>query len=295
MQFKGSVFFIAPVALMCSGIAQADSFPAGANAQVMIGLTPGTTAEAFTVTPGTSATNSATSTNGSASAFADLVNGTLGVETQGTHSPAANATAYEFLTFSQNASISFSMAVSGTINNADTDGAAEIDAAVQFYNVTNVASPNYFTSESNGSEFPNGTLAVNAGQFAAVYGSSVSTLNFPAGATTIQNNSGTVENVSLDVTGSVNVVAGDLYIVELLLTAGGFDFNGQDAAQGVDFIDPATFSFTNLDGTTYTSSSGLFLTESPVPEPSAVALLVTVLMGLGIIEMRRRRAAESRG
>jgi hypothetical protein len=292
-------FFLIPASLaLCAAIANADIFPPGANAQVMIGLTPGSpTSESFTITPGTSANGSATSGTGSASAFANLATGMLGVETQGTGEPTANATAFEFLVFSGNATVSYSLAVNGAMNNADVDGAAEINAAVDFFNVTNVASPNYFTTGGfGGSEFANGALASNSSQFVAVYGSSVDpSLNFPAGATTVENNSGSAVPVSLDVTGSVNVTAGDLYIVELLLTGSEFDFSATKGQQGVDFIDPAAFSFTDLDGTTFTSSSGEFLADATtVPEPSALVLLSGVLAAFGFVHLFRQRQANAR-
>jgi hypothetical protein len=63
--------------------------------------------------------------------------------------------------------------------------------------------------------------------------------NFPpSGATSIENNSGAEIGFTLDATGSVNVVAGDLYIVELLLTGSEFDFSSTRGQQGVDFLDP---------------------------------------------------------
>ena len=130
----------------------------------------------------------------------------------------------------------------------------------------------------------------------AVYGSSVDpSLNFPAGATTVENNSGSAVPVSLDVTGSVNVTAGDLYIVELLLTGSEFDFSATKGQQGVDFIDPAAFSFTDLDGTTFTSSSGEFLADATtVPEPSALVLLSGVLAAFGFVHLFRQRQANAR-
>jgi hypothetical protein len=289
--------FLIPVAFVLSlGLANASSigFPIpGANAQTMIGLTPGGTTETFTVTPGTSANGSVTSASGSASAFANLTTGTLGVQTQGTAGPSANATAWEFLIFNSDATISYAYDVTGTLNNAATNGVSTVSAGVSFYNVTGLSSPYFATlSSPAGYQYADGTLASNSSQEGAAYGGSASG-DLPVGSTDVLNSSGANVPLSLDVTGSVNVIAGDLYIVDLSLTGDAFQI-GSSNEQGSDFLDPATFSFTNLDGATFTSSSGEFLSAATVPEPSTLVVLSSMLLGLGLAQfLRQRRPADS--
>jgi hypothetical protein len=254
-------------------------FPSGATAQIMIGDTPhaGTTAETFTVTQGTSASGSFSAANSSGAASADLTTGLLHLSTTGTSTPSMTVDPFEFLVFSGSGTVSYSMQLDGTLLNSSANGDASISGGVYFYDETGFTSP-YFSTQSSGSEnVTNGYLpTASAGITDVLYGSSYPTTDLPINfgnflVNEVQNNSGTAVSFSPDITGSVNVQAGHLYIIQLLLTAGDDQLSGS-SLQTVNFANTAAFDFTNLDGLTVTSSSGQFL-SNVAPEPGTLLLL----------------------
>ncbi len=268
-------------------------FPAGASAQVMIGDTShaGTIAETFTVTPGTSASGSFSAANASGAVSADLATGLLHLSTTGTSTPSMTVDPFEFLQFSGSGTVSYSMQLDGTLLNSSANGDASISGAVYFYDETGFSSP-YFTTQASGNEFvTNGYLpTASAGITDVLYGSSYPTSDLPINfgnflVNTVQDNSGNAISFSPLITGSLNVQAGHLYIIQLLLTAGDDQLSGS-SLQTVNFANTAAFDFTNLNGLTVTSSSGQFL-SNVAPEPGTWLLLGSGLF-VTIFAARRR-------
>jgi hypothetical protein len=281
---------------MSVGVASATSIP-GATAQVMNGavLVSGQQQETFTITPGTSGSISLNSMASTASSSANTTTGQLHLNIQGTTTPGATVDPYDFLTFNGSGAVSYSLNVTGSLNNAAPDGDVSIGGAVYFYNVTGATS-DVFTTSSNGSEYINtGYLpTASSGQTFDIYGPSYPSYDLPITyqnfiVTTEVNDSGAAIPVDVTATGTLNVVAGDTYAIQLLLT-GGSDQPGKTGdQQGANFGDTATFRFTNLNGLTYTSASGAFLSNTgAVPEPSTLPLAGAALLGLGLAAGRRK-------
>ena len=107
------------------------------------------------------------------------------------------------------------------------------------------------------------------------------------------NSSGTAVPVDLQLSGSFNAVQGSLYLLELVLNT--YTVNGSVngvQTQLADFAHTATFTFTNLSGLTFATSSGQFLneeTQSEAPEPMATALLALGAAGAWGHRRRARR------
>jgi len=273
---------------MICGTAGATTIP-GATAQVLTGVVDasGVQTEQFTVTPGATGTSSLNSVAASAFSTADLTTGAAKVSTSGTTSPGATADPFDFLTFSGSGSVSYKMALSGSLSNLAPNGDVLISGAVYWYDVTGATS-NVFTQQAGGYEYVNtGYMSsASSGQTVDVYGPSFSSSNLPISfgnfiVTTQQDDSGANIPVQVNATGSISVLAGHTYGIQLLLTAGADQLGGTHDQQAVNFADTALFSFTNLNGLTFTSASGQFLSNvAAVPEPGTVMLLGLGLLGL---------------
>jgi hypothetical protein len=288
-------FFASAAFLATAVCAHASSaFPAGAAPSIMIGDTPqgGKVAETFTVTNGTSAVGSFSTSNANGAASADLTTGLLHLYTTGTSTPSMTVDPFEFVQFSGTGTVSYSMAVDGSISNFSANGDASISAGVYVYDVTGYTAP-FFTTQSSGNEYvTNGYQYMYSGSRTVdVYGSSYPTDDLPIDfennlVTLDQDNSGVSLPINFDVTGSIDVVAGHTYIIQLLMTAGDDQLSGS-ASQTVGFANTGAFNFTNLNGLTFTSSSGQFLSDV-VPEPGTWMLAGAGLLALVIAASRRR-------
>jgi len=300
-RFALLVFIFANFSLAVPTIAMATPIP-GATAQVNTGVvdSSGAQTEQFTITDGASGSSSLTSSASTASASGNLSTGILRVNTQGTTAPGATVSAYDFLTFNGNGTVSYSLAITGSLNNAAPDGDVSIGGAIYVYNVTGATS-DVFTINSNppNSEYINTGYvpAASSGQTVDVYGPSYPSGDLPITfgnftVSTDQNDSGNAIPVTVDATGSIDVVAGDVYAIQLLLTGGADQLGGTIDEQGANFADTAAFSFTNLDGLTYSSASGEFLASVPasVPEPGTLGLFGAGLIGVaGFASQRLKR------
>jgi len=100
----------------------------------------------------------------------------------------------------------------------------------------------------------------------------------------IMSTDGTLYPIAFPVSGSFVVYPGHTYDIRLSL---------QGLAEGVsgtvslDFMHTGTFRFTELNGATFESSSGTFLSSlSPVPEPK---IYIMLLGGLGLLSLMKLR------
>lgn len=167
---------------------------------------------------------------------------------------------YEFVTFDRDALISYSYEVNGALNGSNPGDYAQIAATAYMYDVSDLDS---VFDESQELEWKVRSRRVdNSKPLIATYrGDGTNTLyGDPAEAlTTIdQNFDGTQLEVSGSVSGNVLVKEGRLYLLAigsslLLEHSGNFDYlSSSEPARG-------RFRFVELDGASFTSQSGLFL------------------------------------
>ena len=129
------------------------------------------------------------------------------------------------------------------------------------------------------------------------YGSGY-TSRIPSNATKIQNSDGSVIPILVNLAGSFNVQSDHLYAIALQLIASESGANSSNSLQAADFSHTGTFQFTALDGLTYTSSSGEFLSNAAgvtTPEPSSFVLLALGLTLTGAWGARRCRYSNRLG
>lgn len=283
--------FIA-ASVICSCAAYADTIPMpGAVAQVSTTVNP----LSWTQVSGTS--GSSTGTESSASI--DMTTGQLRVATSGSDLPYAGAQGFEFLQFSGNGTISYDFSVSGTLSNSDPTGAVRIGSSAIFYDV-NGLSPNYFANGGlPGFEFIDAAFISFASNTTYDYGSSFNISRIPpTNVTFIQNNDGSAIPILVNLAGSFDVQSDHLYAIALQLIGSETGANSSNSLQAADFSHTGTFQFTDLDGLTYTSSSGEFLSNAAVvttPEPSSFVLFALGLTLAGAWCARRRRYSNRLG
>jgi hypothetical protein len=277
--------------VICSCAAYADSLPiAGAVAQVSTTVHP----LSWTQVSGTS--GSSTGTESSASI--DMTTGQLRVATSGSDLPYAGVQGFEFLQFSGSGTISYNFAISGTLSNSNPTGAVRIGSSAIFYDV-NGLSPNYFANGGlPGFDFVDAAAISFATNITYDYGSSFNISNIPpTNANFIQNNDGSAIPVLVNLSGSFDVQSGQLYAIALQLVGSEAGANSSNSLQAADFSHTGTFQFTDLDGLTFTSSSGEFLSNAAVvttPEPSSFVLLALALTLTGAWRARRSCSRERR-
>ncbi len=276
-------------------------FPTGANAQAQVlvnidaTVAPSPATQIISlINPGTVASTGLTGTSGTGHAQLDLASGILRADASTNQGFTVSAVGWEFVTFSGNGSVSFAMAVNGLLSNLRPAGIVAAQAAVRLYNVSTWSS--YFGNTGgqqfvakNGTDSPFPDIAGSAFDNSGVRGASAASCASQFINTCVTNSSGTQVPVSFSVAGSAPVLAGALYLVELQLQLYTFNSSLTAAVQAADFSHTAAFNFTNLNGLSYTSSSGVFL--SAVPEPHSQALLLAGLAALACAAHRRRRSA----
>ncbi len=205
---------------------------------------------------------------------------------------ASSVSIFDTVTFSESATVSFNFAVSGSfsaINPSVTQtllskagiGIFDLSGTSQWiFGLEGSAVPFCFTPgcpifqrSVNSNMDWSRTVDENNSVLAEV------THNFP------QN--GGVYSLGIDVPGVMDVEAGSTYGIVLSMSAisPGWSINS------ADFSSTGSFSFTDLDGATFTSGSGAFLTGGPVPAvpvPASIWFFASGILSVFGLSVRRR-------
>ena len=186
-------------------------------------------------------------------------NGASGPETQG----AGNAQMLDGITFSENAEIGVQFSVNGSVDLLGPEASYSQGVLMSLGN-----SQFQWSGDASNS---------NGGSSASVVGSG--TENWLSTAVSNQTPN------SITFTGYMNVIAGQDLQFELLQQI------GCSLGAACDFSDPGQISFILPQGETFTSDSGVFLSDAPsaTPEPATFALLGLGLLAIGALTPRLRR------
>jgi hypothetical protein len=276
-------------------------FPGGAEAQaqaianINATVAPSPSTQSTVLNLGDTASTSISGPTGSANASINLAAGELKAYANSTAGFTAQAVAWEFVAFNGNDDVDFAFDIDGTLSNRYFAGMAAVEAAVRIYDVTSWSS--YFKTTGGiqfaaengvGSPFPYLETSGFATQAVRGAGSGGCTINFIANCTV--DSAGNLVPVNLSIGGTLSAQEGQLYLFELVLTT--YTYNQQlgIVPQTGDFANTAVFSFSNLNGLNFDSSSGAFLAAPPavVPVPAAVWLFGSAL---GLMGAMRRKSA----
>ncbi|MDO9459770.1 MAG: hypothetical protein Q7N95_06600, partial [Alphaproteobacteria bacterium] len=184
--------------------------------------------------------------------------------------------------------------VDGGFSNRRSAGFVYADVGVRLYDVTDWTS--YFALSSgiqfvsrNGDTSPFDDIVVSSFERVGVRGASAATCAAIAvtGLCTTNSN-GSLVPVDFSLSGSASVEAGRLYLLELVLNLNTLNGASSNLLQTANFADTAAFTFTDLGGLSFSSSSGQFL--AAVPEPQTWALWAGGLLALGMVRRRKSLA-----
>ena len=231
------------------------------------------------------ATNGAFSLTPEVDGFGDITLGLVGARAESTKAGtsldvlSSSTTIFDTVTFSQSATVSFNVSVTGSFS-ASSPSVINNLASQASIGIFDLTGTSQWVFGLQGSAFPF-CLASNCALFQRTVNSNMEwsrTLNENNAvlAETIHNfpQDGGVYNLSIDVPGVLDVQAGTTYGIALSMSALAPGF----AVNAADFSNTAAFNFTDLQGATFTSGSGEFLTAIPVP--AAVWLFLSGLLGL---------------
>ncbi|WP_300054883.1 VPLPA-CTERM sorting domain-containing protein [uncultured Roseobacter sp.] len=196
----------------------------------------------------------------------------------------------EFVTFSADASIAFSLRTDGRLSTAGASDFSEVGSSLNVYDVTDQ------TTVFDGTLLNSDTISnriFTARDLINVSGTSINPLDRGVNcrAANVACLSGNAIDQLLDtaITGTLSVQAGRTYLFgSSLFSAAGRAGPGVGPAAS-DFLSTAVFAFDDLDGASFTSSSGEFLSANqltPVPLPAGFPLLLGALAGLAFLRRR---------
>lgn len=231
------------------------------------------------------ATNGSFSLTPEVDGFGDIALGQVGVRAESTQAGSnldvlsSSTTIFDTVTFSQSATVSFNVSVTGSFSASSPSVINNLSsqASIGIFDLTGTSQ---WVFGLQGSAYPV-CFATDCALFQRTVNS-----NMEWSRTVNENNAilaevihnfpqdGGVYNLSIDVPGVLDVQAGTTYGIALAMSAVAPGF----AVNAADFSSTAGFNFTDLQGATFTSGSGEFLTAIPVP--AALWLFLSGLLGL---------------
>ncbi|QIE54476.1 hypothetical protein G5B40_02900 [Pikeienuella piscinae] len=230
--------------------------------------------------------------------YANLGTGELGLSlglspagrTGGDFTSVGRAAFYDIVRFSDDATLDLAMAFDGSIANSDATSAdALASLTVNIFDVTGM-SQIFFESDGDliltSEVYGEGrVIGVNSLAFQVA---SDESRRFPE-VDGLIDSSGTPNTFAMEEAFSASVLEGRDYLVLLSMNA----VVNSNEGFAFDMLNTGSLAFTDLGGASYTSNSGVFLSEQPpvstVPVPPALAHLAVALFGLGVAARRRRR------
>lgn len=197
---------------------------------------------------------------------------------------------FDTVTFSKSATVGFNFTVSGSFSAINPSAAQNLTSVAEI-GIFDLSGTSQWIFGLEGSAFP---ICSTPG--CAIFQRGVNS-NMDWSRTVDENNGVLAEvthnfpqdggdyGLSIDVPGEMNVEAGTTYGIALSMNAiaPGWSINS------ADFSSTGSFSFTDLDGATFTSGSGAFLTAVPVP--ASLWLFVSgILSVFGLSASKRNKS-----
>ena len=217
------------------------------------------------------------------SAYGDLSAGTVGSESvAGTGSYQSIVSVFDTLTFDSSANVSFSFTFDGTLSSNSPFDNPYGQGRVDIYDITGlpywVETDSVFGLFDQAQVVPSATdVSINTFVISMdeIQGYSTGVGDY----TIIQplSHDSTLHDVSHTISGSFEVDPSKTYGIRLAANTYG------DGTGTADFLNTGAFEFTDLDGASFVSASGVFPgspTAGALPLPSAIWLFGTSLVGL---------------
>jgi hypothetical protein len=218
-------------------------------------------------------------TYSSGTTYADLSTGQTGTSTG---SPAFVTKMFDTLTFdiglSSSADVSFSVSYDGLVSRTSSYSSNPgSDYYLRIYDITGI---DEWLDQSSFAGLYDHTSVVDDAPLVFFDYISLSFTDIDGGVS-----DGTAYYLSGNFSGTLSVESGHTYGIYIGSYTGGGRYGY------ADFFNTGAFEFTDLNGATFSSGSGVFLSESnPVPVPAAVLLLGSGLVGL--LGIRRKLSVQ---
>lgn len=244
------------------------------------------------------ATNASYSLTPEVDGFGDLRSGKVGVRAQSNKEGttldglASSVSIFDTVTFSESATVSFNLSVSGSFSaiNPSVTQTLQSKAGIGIFDLSDTSQ---WIFGLEGSAVP---ACFTPG--CQVFQRSVNS-NMDWSRTVDENNSvlaeithnfpqdGGVYSLGIDVPGVMDVAAGSTYgiVLSMIAISPGWSINS------ADFSSTGAFNFTDLDGATFTSGSGAFLTAGSVPAvpvPASIWFFASGILSIFGLSVRRR-------